>query len=165
MGNSVSAAVQGAVRHSERLYVPWWAWPLPVIGGVLLAAEIDMGYPGVRAWLPYVVLLPLVVALMLSLGRTRVRVTGAGPDGQEAELWVGDAHLPLRFAGEVEVIGKEAKRKALGPEGDPAGFAMHRGWVGPMVRVWLTDPDDPTPYWLFSTRNPEKVAELLRAGS
>jgi hypothetical protein len=30
------------------------------------------------------------------------------------------------------------------------------------VRVRLTDPADPTPYWLFSTRRPERVAELLR---
>ena len=25
----------------------------------LLAAEVHLGYPGVRAWLPYVLLLPL----------------------------------------------------------------------------------------------------------
>ncbi|MDT7726784.1 MAG: hypothetical protein QOI21_3360 [Actinomycetota bacterium] len=124
----------------------------------LLAAEIDMGYPGVRAWLPYVVMLPLAVALMLALGRTRVRVTG----GDDPELWVGDAHLPLRYVGEVEVIGKARKRKALGQDADPAAFVHHRGWVGPVVRVTLTDPEDPTPYWLFSTRNPDAVAELLR---
>jgi hypothetical protein len=33
------------------------------------------------------------------------------------------------------------------------------------VRVELTDPEDPTPYWLFSTRRPQRVAELLRARS
>jgi hypothetical protein len=161
VGNSASTAVQGAVKHSERLYVPWWNWPLPLVMAGLLAAEIDMGYPGVRAWLPYVVMLPLVVALMITLGRTRVRVTG----GDEPELWVGDAHLPLRYAGEVEVIDKQHKRKALGQDADPAAFVLHRGWVGPVVRVRLTDPEDPTPYWLFSTRNPEAVAELLRGRS
>jgi hypothetical protein len=25
----------------------------------------------------------------------------------------------------------------------------------------VTDPQDPTPYWVFSTRHPEKVASLL----
>jgi len=30
------------------------------------------------------------------------------------------------------------------------------------VKVYLTDANDPTPYWLFSTRHPEKVAELLK---
>jgi hypothetical protein len=158
VGNSVSAAVQGAVKHSERLYVPWWSWPLPLIGGGLLAAEIDMGYPGIRAWLPYVIVFPLVVALLITLGRTRVRVTG----GDEPELWVGDAHLPLQYVGDVDVIDRQHKRKALGPDADPAAFVLHRGWVGPVLRVRLTDPEDSTPYWLFSTRKPEAVAELLR---
>ncbi|WP_373307937.1 DUF3093 domain-containing protein [Amycolatopsis oliviviridis] len=158
MGESVNAAEGSTVEHSERLYVPWWGWPLPLLGGGLLAAEIDMGYPGLRGWLPYVVLIPAVIALMVSLGRSRVRVTG----GAEPELWLRDAHLPLKFVGDVEVIDKEAKRKALGRDADPAAFVLHRGWVGPVVRVWLTDPDDPTPYWLFSTRHPEKVAALLR---
>jgi len=158
VSESANAAEGGTVKHSERLYVPWWGWPLPLLGGALLAAEIDMGYPGIRAWLPYVILIPAVLALMFSLGRSKVEITG----GAESELWLRDAHLPLRFAGDVEVIGKEAKRTALGRDADPAGFVLHRGWVGPMVRVWLTDPDDPTPYWMFSTRHPQKVAELLR---
>jgi hypothetical protein len=146
------------VRYSERLYVPWWGWPLPLLGGGLLAAEIHMGYPGVRAWLPYLIMLPLVVLLLLALSRASVRVTG----GEEPELWVGDAHLPLRHAGQVDVIDRAGKRRALGPDGDPAAFVVHRGWVGPVVRVWLTDPADPTPYWLFSTRRPEALAQLLR---
>jgi DUF3093 family protein len=141
--------------HSERLYVPWWGWPLPMIAAGLLAAEIHMGYPGVRAWLPYLLLVPLMAAWLLGLGRTRVEVT-------EDELRAGKAHLPLRFVGEVEIIDREHKRKALGPELDPAAFVIHRGWVGPVVQVQLTDPQDPTPYWVVSTRKPETVARLLR---
>ncbi|TVT15872.1 DUF3093 domain-containing protein [Amycolatopsis acidiphila] len=163
MGDSASAA--GArvdrtgqtdrKRHSERLYLAWWGWPLPLIAAGLLAAEIHMGYPGVRAWLPYLILIPLMAGWLLLLGRSKVEITGE-------ELLVGNARLPLRFVGEVEVIAKDRKRKALGPELDPAAFVLHRGWVGPIVRVRLTDPDDPTPYWVFSTRKPAAVAELLR---
>lgn len=142
-------------RYSERLYVPWWGWPLPLIAAGLLAAEIHMGYPGVRAWLPYLILLPLMVAWLVAMGRSKVVITGR-------ELVVGKARLPLRFVGEVEVIPRERKRKAMGPELDPAAYVLHRGWTGPLVRVHLTDPGDPTPYWVFSTRRPEAVAELLR---
>ena len=159
MGENASTAdvpvKAAAVRHSERLYVAWWGWPLPLVAAGLIAAEIHMGYPGVRAWLPYLILIPLMAAWLLLMGRTRVAVTGD-------ELWVGKAHLPLKFVGAVEVISKEHKRKTLGPELDPAAFVMHRGWVGPLLRVHLTDPDDPTPYWVFSTRKPEALAELLR---
>ncbi|WP_116041034.1 DUF3093 domain-containing protein [Amycolatopsis palatopharyngis] len=152
--------------YLERLYVPWWGWPLPLIGGGLLAAEIHMGYPGVRSWLPYVVLLPLVAALLIAFGRAKVAVSDDGAAATEAgevELRAGDAHLPVRFTGEIEVIGKDRKRKALGPELDPAAFVLHRGWVGPVVRVELTDPADPTPYWLISSRDPEALAEAIRS--
>ena len=156
--NADETAPAVRIRHSEHLYVTWWAWPLPLLGATLLAAEIHMGYPGLRGWLPYVVMLALALLLLISLGRVRVRVSEGEGGG---ELWIGDAHLPLRFVGEVETVTREQKRKALGPQLDPAAFVVHRGWIAPLVRVRLTDPDDPTPYWLFSTRRPDVVAGLL----
>lgn len=138
----------------ERLYASWWTWPMPLIAAVLLAAEVHMGYPGVRAWLPYAVLVPLALAVPLALGRTKIEVTGG-------ELWVGDAHLPLRFIEDVEVVPPQEKRRALGPELDPAAFMVHRSWVRTSVRVWLNDPDDPTPYWVVSTRRPAQLRTAL----
>lgn len=140
--------------HDERLTVPLWWWP-PALGVVVLcAAQIHLGYPGVRAWLPYLVLVPVAVVVLLRLGRARVRVA-------DDELRVGAATLPLRFVGEVEVIGKADRRVALGPELDPAAYVLHRAWVGPLLRVRLTDPADPTPYWVFSTRHPQRLATTL----
>lgn len=144
--------------YSERLYLAWWAWPLPIGAAVLLAAEVHMGHPGLRSWLPYAILLPLVAGVLVLTGRTSIRVTGA-------QLRVGDARLPTQFAGEVEVIDRAHKRRALGPDLDPAAYLVHRAWIGPMVRVHLTDPDDPTPYWLFSTRHPERLARALTAAT
>ncbi len=140
---------------SERLYVTWYWWPLPLLAAGLLAAEIHMGYPGVRAWLPYVVIVPLTLLMIVRIGRTRVAVT-------DGELWVDDAHLPLKHVGTVETFPGDGKRKALGPHLDPAAYVLHRGWVGPVVRVQVTDPDDPTPYWLFSTRHPDRLVAALR---
>ncbi|AOS62496.1 hypothetical protein BKA25_003789 [Actinoalloteichus hymeniacidonis] len=138
----------------ERLRVSWWAWPLPLLGAGLMAMQVHMGNPGLRAWLPYVVLMPLAVLGMVWLGRVRVRLSSD-------EIHVGKAHLPLRFVGEVEVVTSDQKRKALGPELDPAAFVVHRPWVGPMLWMELTDPDDPTPYWLFSVRDPERLKESI----
>ncbi|MER6989891.1 DUF3093 domain-containing protein [Saccharopolyspora hirsuta] len=141
----------------ERLYAAWWSWPLPLIGAVLMAAQVHMGYPGIRAWLPYAVLVPLAIAIPLWLGRTKVEVTGG-------ELWVGDAHLPLRFVDEVEVIPPQEQRRALGPDLDPAAFMVHRSSIRTSVRIWLDDPDDPTPYWVVSTRRPEELVKALGKG-
>jgi Protein of unknown function (DUF3093) len=145
-------------RYTERLYLAWWAWPLPLAAAGLIAAEIHLGYPGVRSWLPYVLLIPVAVLLLLLAGRTRIGI-------DQDTLQVGQAQLPLQYAGAVEVIARQDKRKALGPELDPAAYMLHRGWVGPLVRVQVTDDQDPTPYWIFSTRRPERVAELIRSAT
>ncbi|WP_093157489.1 DUF3093 domain-containing protein [Saccharopolyspora antimicrobica] len=141
----------------ERLYAAWWSWPLPLIGAVLMAAQVHMGYPGLRAWLPYAVLVPLAIAIPLWLGRTKVEVSGG-------ELWVGDAHLPLRFVDEVEIITPQEQRRALGPDLDPAAFMVHRSSIRTSVRIWLDDPDDPTPYWVVSTRRPAELVKALGKG-
>lgn len=139
----------------ERLAVPLWWWPLAFGLAVLLAAEVHMGYPGVRAWLPYLLTVPLAVLALLWVGRHRVTLRGD-------ELSVGPAHIPLRALGPPEVISAKAKRRALGPELDPAAFVLHTGWVGPVVRIPVTDSADPTPYWIFSVRRAEQLAALLR---
>ncbi|WP_338595330.1 DUF3093 domain-containing protein [Saccharopolyspora sp. SCSIO 74807] len=154
-GNAERGSGGEPAEYRERLFASWWTWPLPLIIAVLLAAEVHMGHPGVRAWLPYVVLIPAAIAVPLWLGRTRVEISGG-------ELWVGDAHLPLRFIEGAEVVPAKDKRRALGPELDPAAFVVHRPWVKSSVRVWLDDPDDPTPYWVISSRRPERLAAALR---
>ena len=147
-------ATSGTARFDERLSVPLW-WYLPAVAvAVLLGAEVHMGYPGVRSWIGYAILVPLAVLVLVGLSRIRVRVT-------DDELQVGTARLALRHVGRVDVVAKRDKQIALGPQLDPAAFLMHRGWVGPVVRVEVTDPDDPTPYWVLSVRDPEAFLRAL----
>lgn len=149
------ANVPGTPKFREQLYASWWTWPLPLIVAVLLSAEVHMGYPGVRAWLPYLVLVPIAIAVPLWLGRTKIEVI-------DDQLYVSDAQLPLQYVDDAEVIAAADKRAALGPALDPAAFLVHRPWVRSAVRVWLEDDNDPTPYWIISTRHPEKLVDALR---
>ena len=138
--SSPPPATSGTARFDERLSVPLW-WYLPAVAvAVLLGAEVHMGYPGVRSWIGYAILVPLAVLVLFALGRSRVQVV-------DDELRAGDARLPLRH----------------GPQLDPTAFLLHRGWVGPLLRIEVTDPDDPTPYWVISVREPEKLAAVLSA--
>ncbi len=131
-----SPATSGTTRFDERLSVPLW-WYLPAIGvAVLLGAEVHMGYPGIRSWIGYAVLVPLAVLMLIGLGRARVQVV-------DDELRVGSARLALRHVGRVDVVAKADKQVALGPQLDPAALLIHRGWVGPVVRIEVTDPDEP----------------------
>ena len=146
--------VAGA-RYSERLYVTWYWWPLPLVAAGLLAAEVHMGYPGVRAWLPYVVLLPLTALLICR--------AGPGPRaGRDGELWVGRGP-PAAASSSARSRWSAARRSARrsARTSTRPRSCCTAGWVGPVVRVRLTDPDDPTPYWVFS-HAPEKLADRLR---
>jgi hypothetical protein len=154
-------ATSGSVAFDERLSVPLW-WYLPAIGvAVLIGAEIHMGYPGVRSWIGYAVLIPLVVAALYWLSRTRVRVG-------DGALSVGDQSLPLDRVGHVDVVPKKDKQVALGPELDPTAFLMHRPWIGPVVRVEVRPevgaddtPAERTPYWIFSVRDTAALVTAL----
>ncbi|MFJ2836239.1 MULTISPECIES: DUF3093 domain-containing protein [Nocardia] len=149
----------GVSPYRERLWVPLWWWPIGFAIAGLLAAEIHMGAPGVRAWLPYVLLAPIPVWILLWMSRHRLEVTVA-PDGT-AELRVDRAHLPVSFVARAAAVAPTAKSAALGRQLDPAAYVQHRAWIGPMALLVLDDPDDPTPYWLVSTRRPDRVLAAL----
>lgn len=148
------------VRYRERLWVPWWWWPLGFALAALIATEVNQGVRALPDWLPFVTLFVVAAATLLWLGRVEIRVT-AGSDG--VELWAADAHLPVNVITRFAEIARTAKSAALGRQLDPAAFVLHRAWIGPMILLVLDDPDDPTPYWLVSCRHPERVLSALRS--
>jgi hypothetical protein len=157
---SASRVTSQTVRYRERLWVPWWWWPLGFVPAILVALEVNQALSGVPDWLPIAVLFGVTAGAILWLGRPEIRVVEA--DGL-VELWAGNAHLPTSVIAKSAEIPRSAKSAALGRQLDPAAYVLHRAWVGPMVLVVLDDPDDPTPYWLVSCRHPERVLSALRS--
>jgi DUF3093 family protein len=142
--------------YSERLSLPWWSWP-PLLGvAALLAAEIGLGAPGSRTWVPYAVLLPLTAVGLCWAGHIRVAVA-------DRELWVDDARLPARFVADVIPLDAAGRRELLGVGADPLAFVVQRPWVPGAVQVLLDDPADPTPYWVVSSRHPQRLTAALLA--
>ena len=160
-----SRVASQTVRFSERLWVPWWWWPIAFGSAVVLATEVNMGVEALPDWLPHALLMATAAAILLWLSRSEVRVVSAGSDpGPDVEIWAGQAHLPGSVITRSAVIPRTAKSAALGRQLDPAAFVLHRAWVGPMVLLVLDDPDDPTPYWLVSCRRPDQLLAALGGG-
>lgn len=141
--------------------MPWWWWPLGFVPAAVLAYEVTLGVRSLPDWLPFVVLFGVVVATLLWLGRVEIRVVENHANGGEIELWAGRAHLPATVIARSATVPRTAKSAALGRQLDPGAFVLHRPWIGPMALLILDDPDDPTPYWLLSCRNPERVLAAL----
>ena len=157
---SGSPATSQSVRYRERLTVPWWWWP-PAFGvAALVALEVNRAARELPGWISFAVLCVIAAGVLIWFGRAEVRVT-VGDDGTPV-LWAGPAHLPAEVVSRSAEIPQSAKSAALGRQLDPAAYILHRPWVGPMVLLVLDDPDDPTPYWLVSSRHPERVLAALR---
>jgi hypothetical protein len=138
--------------YTEHLTPSGWVWAA-LAGLALSFAVIALPFGPV----PALVTLLVSVALLAGLvGWTTPLV--AVRDG---ELLAGRAHVPVGLLGPAEVLTPDELRRALGPSLDARAFLCIRGWLKRGVRVGLNDPDDPTPYWVISSRRPEELAAVL----
>jgi hypothetical protein len=144
--------------YTERLGVSWWSWPAAALAGGVLAAELGIGFAGVPLWVLFTVVLVLVVALLTWLSRIRIVVT-------DDDFRVDDARLPRSVIADVIALDGAGKREALGVGAHPLAFVIQRPWIPGAVQVLLNDPDDPTPYWVISTRHPVELATVLLSTS
>jgi DUF3093 family protein len=140
--------------YRERLRTPWWWYPVGLFVAGLLAAEFHIAGLRLTDWIPFGTMLPLAAFIVWITGRSELRIA-------DGELRIRDAHLPLRYITGWVTLDPNTLRRVVGREGDPAAFIQIRPWIGPGVQLWLDDPDDPTPYWVVSTRHPDQVIAAL----
>ena len=157
-GSETPATGSTQLRYREPLRAPWWWYVVAIAIAVLFAAEFHIAGLPLTDWLPYGILLPLAVAIVWWLGHSALEVA-------DGELSIRGAHLPLRYVSGAVALDGVTLRRVVGREGDPAAFVSIRPWIGPGVQFWVDDPDDPTPYWIVSSRRPERVVELLRSAT
>lgn len=155
-GAAAGSATEAArMTYRETLRTPWW-WYLVSVGvACLLAGEFHIAGFGLTDWIPFGTLVPLSILLVWWMGHSRLEI-------DQAEIRVRGAHLPVHYISGVVALDPETLRRVVGREGDPAAFISIRPWIGPGVQLWLDDDEDPTPYWVISTRHPDKVVALLR---
>ncbi len=144
------------VTYRERLSPPWWVWTL----GALFAGGVGVAYGfalGPVAGMAAATALALGTGLLLVASTVTISV-------DECVLRVGRARLPVRFAGEVTTLDPEASARARTRDFDPAAFVLLRTWAtARSVRVSVADARDPHPFWLVSARDPEALAQAVRA--
>ena len=77
------------------------------------------------------------------------------------ELRIDKSHIGLKYLGKVTVLDSDAMRLLRTRDADPAAFLAIKFWASKGIKIEVTDPRDPTPYWLITSKRGEKLAALL----
>lgn len=143
-----------AVVYTEKLWPNFWIW-LVAAGlsgaGIFVFAPISLATGLIAA-----VVLFIILAVLLVLSTPTITVTGS-------MLRVGRATIERRFLGAAAAFDGAEATAERGTRLNGLAFLCIRGWISPVVRIEITDPSDRTPYWLTSTRHPDKLLAALRS--
>lgn len=102
-------------------------------------------------------LLSLVIAwTLMTAGAPTIRLASG-------ELEVAGAKIRLSQLKDATAIEPENVFHERGPGLDARAYRVFAPGIKGLVRVQVADPNDPTPYWVFSSRNAKRVAELINA--
>lgn len=139
---------------SERLRVPfrWW-----LLGGLLVASfwvAMVVAIPAAAAWGITTALMAMLATGLSSYGGARIVV-------EDGWLQAGRAKIDMKFVGPVLALDKSAARELSGRLADARAFLLLRPYLPRAVRIDINDPDDPTPYWLVSSRRPALLVDTL----
>jgi hypothetical protein len=137
-------------------------WPTPwiyVASLLLVPASILVLAPvSLPAGIATGIILYLAVIASLTITSPVIEV-------HDGNLRAGRAEIPLAYTGEAVPAFDAQARIERGTGLDARAFLVIRGWVQPVVKVPITDPADPAPYWLLSSRRPKELAAAINNGS
>jgi len=138
--------------YRERL----WATPWLFISTLLVIPAIMLVFAPINFAIGVALAIVVYVAWAIFLVATAptIRVT-------EDELIAGNARIPLTLVGEPVAFHGEDASLERGRRLDARAWLLIRGWIKPVVKVPVLDADDPAPYWLLSTRNPDQLVRVL----
>ena len=139
--------------YRERLYPTVWvpASFFPLVPALILIAAPFNFWIGVGA-----AVVVYGAILIAAYSRTPIVVV------TEDAFVYGSAMVESEYIGSISAYSGNAARLQRGVELDARAWTKFRAFMDGVVKVEIIDPNDPTPYWLVATRNPEKLAAALR---
>jgi hypothetical protein len=149
---------EGVAGYRERLSVPvrWWFIAAIAVLTLWLITAVPAG--NIAGFAVAGIAAVLLVVLFLRYG-------GAVVEVDATRLQAGRASIERSYLGKATPLTGEDARNAFGRDCDPQAYLVLRSYLDGAVRVELTDPHDPAPYWLIATKNPERLAAALTQNS
>ena len=144
----------GRATYRERLWPAPWIWiSMFLLGGCCGLIAVPFSTI-VAVGCAVAVTVTLIAALLAST--PEVSVSGT-------QLRAGRARVPVQLLGQITVLDEAELRHAHGRGLDARAYLCVRAWIPTGLRVDLVDPQDPTPYWLVSSRRPQQLLAALDA--
>lgn len=150
----MSNLIASAVLYRERVTPKWTSFlPLSLILPTfwLTFAPINAAF-GIGLGTSITL---IVVALMVSNSPVIV-IT---PE----QIRVGKAALPMKYVAKEKAIEEKNAFAERGPMLDSRAYLALQSSKKGLIKIEVSDPNDPTPYWLFSTGKPELVLEAIKS--
>jgi hypothetical protein len=138
--------------YRERLWPSLWvfvATALVIPAALLVFLPINQTVGIITAILLYAACVGILIA------------TSPVVEVTTSQFTAGHAHLPIEFAGKATPFRSDEATLERGQRLDARAWLLLRGWVSPVVKVEVDDPQDPTPYWIVSTRQPERIVQAI----
>lgn len=145
-----------SVLYEEKLWPAPWIWV--VVAGAAVASVFTFIPISVQAGVIAAVVVAAILTTLLILSTPSIRVT-------DTELQVGKAQIERKYLGDVEAFTGADATAQRGTKLHGKAYLCIRGWISPVVKIVIEDAEDPTPYWLTSTRRPEQLTAALTAPS
>ena len=154
MTNPTSAA-RSSTGFRERLVPGPWLFIMLLL--IVPAAWLTVTPVAAELAVPVAIAAYVIIAGILLLSAPVVSVS-------DGHLSAGRARIPLSMLGSVEVLDDSGLRAAIGPGMDARSHLVIRGYIHRGVRIEITDPADPTPFWIITSRKPRSLQAAILAG-
>lgn len=140
------------MTYRERL----WPTPWLLVAGLLLVPAVILMLAPISIPLAIPVSIASYAAFCGFLFATSPVI-----EVRDSTLRAGRAQISLNHIGHPDLVEADATRLLLSTQSDARAYLVIRSWIPESVRIPVKDEGDPTPYWLVSTRHPDRLRAAL----
>ena len=133
---------------------PIWLWLFLLFLAASLALAVEAALGARWGWIT------MLAQLILLLWANLKSPLEISIDGEN--LRVGAASIERKYIGAVIALSSKEMARVRGRDADPRCWMALRFWVSTGVKIEIKDPEDPTPYWLVSTKRATACAAALQ---
>lgn len=143
-----------SAAYRERL----WPTPWLFVAMLLIIPAVALAVTPMNS----VIAIPLAIVLYL-VAAGSLALASPGIVVEDGTLTAGRARIPVRLLGSAETLDADDLRSAIGPRLDARAHLLVRGYIHRGVKIEVVDPEDPTPYWVITTRRPQTLLAAIEA--